>query len=50
MINKEWHLAHKMPKDPTIDQRISWHAEHSKNCSCRPMPDDISKTTKEKNK
>ena len=34
-INKEWHLAHKMPKNPTMDQRIAWNLEHQKNCSCR---------------
>jgi hypothetical protein len=35
-INKEWHLAHKMPKNPTFEQRLEWHREHNKNCSCRP--------------
>ena len=34
-INKEWHLTHKMPKNPTIEQRIHWHLEHLKNCQCR---------------
>lgn len=34
-LNKEWHLAHKMPKNPTIEQRIYWHTEHIKNCQCR---------------
>lgn len=27
-INKEWHLAHKMPQKPTPDERARWHAEH----------------------
>ena len=36
-INKEWHAAHKMPKDPTMDQRISWHLEHAQNCGCRKI-------------
>jgi len=36
-INKVWHLANKMPKKPTIDQRIKWHLEHVKNCDCRPL-------------
>lgn len=35
-INKEWHLANRMPKNASIDQRIAWHTEHAKNCSCRP--------------
>ncbi len=36
-INKEWHLANKMPKNPTLDQRVKWHIEHARNCSCRPL-------------
>jgi len=40
-INKEWHLQHKMPKCPTQDERIKWHVEHEKNCSCRPMPEKL---------
>ncbi len=36
-INKEWHLAHPMPKNPTFDQRVEWHLEHQKNCACRPI-------------
>ena len=34
-INKEWHLAHPMPKNATIEQRIEWHLGHLKNCNCR---------------
>lgn len=40
-LNKEWHHAHPMPKNPTQDQKIAWHIEHSKNCSCRKMPAKI---------
>jgi len=36
-INKDWHLAHKMPKNPTLDQRVIWHTEHAKNCRCRKL-------------
>jgi hypothetical protein len=36
-INKEWHLKHQMPKNPTCEQRASWHVEHQKHCSCRPI-------------
>ena len=36
-INKEWHLANKMPKKATTEQRITWHVEHLKHCSCRPV-------------
>jgi hypothetical protein len=34
--NKEWHLAHPMPKNPTFEQTADWHLEHQKNCACRP--------------
>lgn len=34
-INAEWHKKHRMPPNPTIDQRIAWHLEHLKNCKCR---------------
>ncbi|HEX5113035.1 MAG TPA: hypothetical protein VFV79_09315 [Saprospiraceae bacterium] len=40
-INKEWHLKHKMPKNPTLEQRIAWHKEHQKHCACRDMPDQL---------
>ena len=33
----QWHLSHKMPKNPTQDQRVVWHVEHAKNCQCRPL-------------
>ncbi len=35
-INAEWHKAHPMPKNPTLDQRIEWHLEHQQQCGCRP--------------
>jgi hypothetical protein len=37
-INKEWHQNNLMPKKPTLDQRIAWHLEHSRECSCRVIP------------
>jgi len=40
-LNKEWHLAHRMPANANLDQRIKWHLEHSKHCGCRPIPDKI---------
>jgi hypothetical protein len=30
-----------MPKNPTFEQRIAWHTEHEKRCSCRPMPEKL---------
>src|SRR3989344_2376062 len=35
-INKEWHEKNKMPKNASFEERIKWHLEHNKNCSCRP--------------
>lgn len=37
----EWHLKNKMPKNPTLEERIHWHKEHQKFCSCRPIPDSL---------
>ena len=35
-INKEWHEKNYMPKNATMEQRVSWHLEHQKNCQCHP--------------
>ncbi len=40
-INKIWHVSNKMPKHPSLDQRIEWHLAHAKNCSCRPIPEKV---------
>jgi hypothetical protein len=40
-INKQWHLAHHMPKSATLEQRIRWHKEHAENCACRPVPEAL---------
>ena len=40
-INAEWHAAHKMPDNPTEDQRLAWHLDHAKNCGCRKMPTSL---------
>ena len=40
-MNKEWHSKHKMPKNPTAEQRLKWHIEHAKNCGCRPIPKSL---------
>ncbi|MBI2108096.1 hypothetical protein HYU10_04340 [Candidatus Woesearchaeota archaeon] len=47
-INKEWHRANRMPKNPTTDDRINWHIEHAKNCSCRKMSKKILEIIREK--
>ena len=48
-LNKEWHLANRMPKNATIEERIAWHLEHSKNCGCRPIPDKLKAAIKKRN-
>jgi hypothetical protein len=40
-LNADWHRAHRMPKNPSLAQRIAWHEEHSRVCGCRPMPASI---------
>jgi len=37
-INADWHRSHKMPKNPTVDQRVEWHVAHAEHCRCRPIP------------
>jgi len=37
-----------MPKNPSIDQRIKWHLEHQKNCSCRPIPEKLAEEMKKR--
>ena len=40
-VNREWHLAHRMPANATRSERIAWHAEHASACACRPVPSSI---------
>lgn len=42
-IKREWHLAHPMPRNASLEQRLEWHAEHEVNCGCREMPSDMRK-------
>ncbi len=32
-------MAHPMPRNATTEQRIEWHFEHAKHCSCRSVPE-----------
>ena len=34
-INAVWHNAHKMPNNPTHDERMIWHIKHLESCGCR---------------
>lgn len=36
-INADWHRAHPMPKNPTMDQRVEWHLAHAGACGCRAI-------------
>jgi hypothetical protein len=49
-INKDWHLSHRMPKNPTLDQRVVWHVEHARHCSCRPPTGKILEEIKKRNR
>ena len=40
-LNKEWHRDNRMPPKATRAQRVRWHAEHAKQCSCREIPESI---------
>jgi hypothetical protein len=39
--NTEWHLKHKIPENPTLEQRIKWHLEHARRCPCSINDNDI---------
>jgi len=48
-MNKNWHLKNRMPEKATLDQRIAWHLEHAKNCSCREIPEKLKEEMKKRN-
>ena len=48
-INKAWHEKHKMPKNPTFEERIKWHLAHQKNCSCREISNKLLQAIKAQN-
>jgi hypothetical protein len=37
-VNAAWHGRHRMPKNPSLDQRIAWHTAHQAHCACRAIP------------
>lgn len=49
-INKQWHEKNKMPKNPTLEERIKWHIEHAKQCGCRPIPESLLSKIKDSKK
>lgn len=40
-LNAAWHENHPMPKNATLEQRVRWHEQHAKHCTCREMPPKI---------
>jgi hypothetical protein len=38
---KVWHKENKMPKNPSLDERITWAIGHGGNCACRPIPESL---------
>jgi len=48
-INKQWHDKHEMPQNASLQERLSWHTDHAKECGCRPMPEDIKKLLETQN-
>jgi len=40
-LNREWHEAHRMPKNPSLEERIEWHFAHANACACRPIPASV---------
>jgi hypothetical protein len=49
MLNRLWHQKNRMPAKPTLAQRIEWHREHQKHCSCREIPKSLKKYINGKN-
>ena len=40
-INVSWHETHKMPANPSEQQRAEWHHDHALNCGCRKITPSI---------
>jgi hypothetical protein len=45
-FNRTWHEKNRMPAKATLEQRMRWHLEHRKQCSCRPIPAKLAETMK----
>ena len=48
-LNAAWHAKHRMPKNPSIEQRTVWHVAHAKACGCRPIPESVLVAIQRKN-
>ncbi|HUC94680.1 MAG TPA: hypothetical protein VMR19_01595 [Candidatus Saccharimonadales bacterium] len=42
-VNREWHLANRMPKNATEEERAKWHKAHLENCGCYPLSESTKK-------
>ena len=40
-INPDWHEKHPMPKNPSLDERVTWHLAHAAACACRAIPKTV---------
>lgn len=38
--NVLWHSKHKLPENPTLDQKINYHIEHARRCPCNSIHDE----------
>ena len=34
-VNRVWHEQNRMSKNASFEERVRWHVEHLKHCSCR---------------
>lgn len=34
-------MKHKLPENPTVEQRVKWHMEHARRCPCPVHDEDI---------
>jgi len=48
VMNEAWHKNNVMPKNASFEQRVKWHLDHQKNCSCRPIPEKLVDEMKKK--
>lgn len=39
-LNRDWHLANRMPPKATAGQRLAWHLEHARVCGCRFLSEE----------
>ena len=40
-MNREWHDHHVLGAHASREDRIAWHAEHARECACRPVPEPL---------